>query len=231
MKQPRHIITAILMLLATTGALADKKPDWINHDRYAAANAEVMSSENRPVAVFIGNSITDFWYKKHPEFFTDNNYVCRGISAQVTTQMLARFRSDVIALRPEVVVILAGINDIALNNGAIELRHIADNIASMTDLARWHGITPVVCSVLPAAGFSWRPEITDAPRQIAALNAMLKKHCDDNNIIFVDYYSPMAVEGGAMDPRYSDDMVHPTVEGYSVMEPIVVKAIKYATNR
>ncbi len=218
------------MLLATTGALADKKPDWINHDRYAAANAEVMSSENRPVAVFIGNSITDFWYKKHPEFFTDNNYVCRGISAQVTTQMLARFRSDVIALRPEVVVILAGINDIALNNGAIELRHIVDNIASMTDIARWHGIKPIVCSVLPAAGIDWRPEVPDTPGQVVALNKLLKKYCEDNNIMYVDYYSPMVVEGGALNPNYGFDYVHPSNEGYEVMEPIIVKAVNQALN-
>lgn len=218
------------MLLATTGALADKKPDWINHDRYAAANAEVMSSENRPVAVFIGNSITDFWYKKHPEFFTDNNYVCRGISAQVTTQMLARFRSDVIALRPEVVVILAGINDIARNNGEIELKHIVDNIASMTDIARWHGIKPIVCSVLPAAGIDWRPEVPDTPGQVIALNKLLKKYCEDNNIMYVDYYSPMVVEGGALNPNYGFDYVHPSNEGYEVMEPIIVKAVNQALN-
>ncbi len=222
-------MTAI-MLTVTTAAFADNKPDWINHDRYAAANAEVKSSDIKPVAVFMGNSITDFWYKNRPEFFTDNNYVCRGISGQVTTQMLARFRSDVIALKPEVVVILAGINDIALNNGIIELEHIVDNIASMTDIARWHGITPIVCSVLPAAGFSWRPEITDAPKQIAALNKLLKKHCDENNITFVDYYSHMVVDGGIINPHYSDDAVHPTVEGYKVMEPIVIKAVSNTIN-
>lgn len=218
------------MLLAATPAFAQMTPDWINHATYAAANAEAIKAEKHPVAVFMGNSITDIWAQRRPEFFAANNYVGRGVSGQVTTQMLGRFRSDVVDLKPEVVVILAGINDIARNNGEIELKHIVDNIASMTDIARWHGIKPIVCSVLPAACIDWRPEVPDTPGQVVALNKLLKKYCEDNNIMYVDYYSPMVVEGGALNPNYGFDYVHPSNEGYEVMEPIIVKAVNQALN-
>lgn len=231
MKQLRSIIAAVVVLLASASLQAVKNPDWVNHGRYEGANEEVIAGNRRPTAVFMGNSITDFWFKKHPEFFTGNNYVCRGISAQVTTQMLARFRSDVVDLAPDVVVILAGVNDIALNDGATGLRYVVDNIASMADIARWHGITPVICSVLPAEGFGWRPEVTDAPEQIAALNAMLREYCAANNIEYVDYYSRMVTDGGAIDPRYSNDMVHPTPEGYAVMEPVITEVIGRVAGR
>lgn len=215
-----------IVILAADTLRADSKPDWINHSRYAASNTEIIASQKRPVAVFMGNSITDFWYRDSPEFFESNNYVCRGISGQVTTQMLARFRSDVIELKPDVAVILAGVNDIAGNNGAIELRHIVDNIASMADLARRHGIVPIICSVLPADRFAWNPAIRNAPQLIEQLNTMLNEYCVRNNIEFVDYYSSLATSGGTLNPLYGNDSVHPSIEGYKIMEPIISTAIR-----
>ena len=131
--------------------------DWANTGRYAAANAALAV---RPKVVFIGDSITEGWYSAHPSFFDANGFAARGISGQVTAQMLARFQCDVVALRPRAVVILAGTNDIARNNGPIDEERIADNIRSMAELARAHGMRVFLCSVLPAARYGWRPEVT-----------------------------------------------------------------------
>ena len=120
--------------------------DWANTGRYAAANAALAV---RPKVVFIGDSITEGWYSAHPSFFDANGFAARGISGQVTAQMLARFQCDVVALRPRAVVILAGTNDIARNNGPIDEERIADNIRSMAELARAHGMRVFLCSVLP----------------------------------------------------------------------------------
>ena len=160
--------TALLLALALPLLAAGQQRDWTNYGRYAEANAALTTA---PAVVFMGNSITDGWDNAHPEFFTDNNFACRGISGQVTSQMLCRFRADVIALRPKAVVILAGTNDIAGNNGPIECEHIVENIVSMAELALAAGIRPILCSVLPAAKYPWRPEIESVPEKIAALNA------------------------------------------------------------
>ena len=124
--------TALLLALALPLLVAGQQRDWANYGRYAEANAALTTA---PAVVFMGNSITDGWDNAHPEFFTDNNFACRGIGGQVTSQMLCRFRADVIALRPKAVVILAGTNDIAGNNGPIECEHIVENIVSMAELA------------------------------------------------------------------------------------------------
>ena len=147
--------------------------DWANTGRYAAANAALAV---RPKVVFIGDSITEGWYSAHPSFFDANGFAARGISGQVTAQMLARFQCDVVALRPRAVVILAGTNDIARNNGPIDEERIADNIRSMAELARAHGMRVFLCSVLPAARYGWRPEVTDAPDRIDRLNRMLREY-------------------------------------------------------
>ena len=122
---------------------------WANYERYAEANKNVGS----PIAVFMGNSITDNWARMHEAFFTENNFVGRGISGQVTAQMLVRFRPDVLNLHPKVVVILAGTNDIARNDKYVPVEHIAGNIISMVELAQAHGIKPIILSILPAAEY------------------------------------------------------------------------------
>ena len=124
--------TAILLALALPLLAAGQQRDWANYGRYAAANAALTTA---PAVVFMGNSITDGWDNAHPEFFTDNNFACRGIGGQVTSQMLCRFRADVIDLRPKAVVILAGTNDIAGNNGPIECGHIVETSSRWPS---WH---------------------------------------------------------------------------------------------
>lgn len=166
----------LLLCLCATAWLSagGQSRDWADTQRYAAANAALAV---RPKVVFMGDSITEGWYKEHPGFFDGHGFAARGISGQVTAQMLARFQSDVVALRPRAVVILAGTNDIARNNGPIADERIADNIRSMAELARAHGMRVFLCSVLPAARYGWRPEVTDAPERIERLNGAAARLC------------------------------------------------------
>lgn len=197
--------------------------DWAGHKRYAEANA---SLRERPAVVFMGNSITEFWEKRHPEYFSGHNFVCRGISGQVSSQMLCRFRADVLDLRPRAVVILAGTNDIALNNGAIEPRHIADNIFSMAELAHAHGIKVIIAAVLPAARYGWRPEVTDSRERIAELNALLRDYAAAERFVWVDFTDRLSDADGGLDGRYTKDGVHPTLEGYMAMEEVMAPVLK-----
>ena len=173
----------------------------------------------------MGNSITEGWIGKHPEFFSSHGYVSRAISGQTTSQMLVRFRADVVELHPQVVVICAGTNDIAQNTGYISLEHILDNLQSMVDLARAHGIRPILCSVPPAGDFSWNPGLEPAPK-IIRLNEMIKAYADEEGIPYVDYHTQMATENGAMIAAYTYDGVHPTEAGYEVMERILPPVVE-----
>ena len=175
----------------------------------------------------MGNSITDNWIGADPDFFARNGFVDRGISGQTTAEMLARFRRDVIDLNPKAVVILAGINDIAQNNGAIKLENVFGNIVSMCELAKFNGIRVVLCSVLPCDRFSWRPEIKPAAA-VAELNTMLKRYAAEHKIPYVDYHTPMAAADGSMIAEYTYDGVHPTEAGYRVMERILPPVVERA---
>jgi lysophospholipase L1-like esterase len=199
---------------------AQQKTDWVNFSKYEEAN----KTAPRKAVVFMGNSITEGWINAHPDFFSTNNYINRGISGQVTSQMLVRFRKDVIELKPAAVVILAGINDIAKNNGAISLDNIFGNIVSMCELAKFHKIRVILCSVLPASHFPWRPELSPAD-DVIALNKMIKNYADEHKIIYVDYHSAMKDEQNGLPESYAKDGVHPTSEGYDIMEKLVKKAI------
>ncbi|WP_418426845.1 SGNH/GDSL hydrolase family protein [Alistipes sp.] len=214
--------TAFLLALALPLLAAGQQRDWANYGRYAEANAALATA---PAVVFMGNSITDGWDNAHPEFFTDNNFACRGIGGQVSSQMLCRFRADVIDLRPKAVVILAGTNDIAGNNGPIESEHIAENIVSMAELALAAGIRPIICSVLPAAKYPWRPEVESVPEKIRALNDRLRQYAAERGLTWVDYYSAMDAGDGSMRSEYTRDGVHPTPEGYAVMEAVIRPAL------
>ena len=177
----------------------------------------------------MGNSITQSWRKFRPEFFTDG-YVCRGISGQVSAQMLARFRSDVVNLKPETVVILAGTNDIAMNKGYVSLEHIMENIISMTEIARYNKIKVVLCSVLPGERFRWNPDVSpeECVANIAALNEMIKAYAKANRIPYADYYSVMADENKGLKKEYQNngtDPIHPNTEGYLVMEEVIQKIL------
>lgn len=202
--------------------------DWANLARYREANAALgPPAENEERVVFMGNSITEMWGKVHPEFFAGKPYINRGISGQTTPQMLVRFRPDVIALQPKVVVILAGTNDIAGNTGPATLEMIEDNIASMADLANAHGIRVVLASVLPAARYSWAPGVQPAEK-ITALNQWIRQYAEANGFIYLDYHTPMADDTGGLKKAYSEDGVHPNLAGYQVMAPLAEAAIEQA---
>jgi len=202
--------------------------DWANTERFKNENATLgLPTSNEHRIVFMGNSITEGWGNKCPEFFAGKPYINRGISGQTTAQMLVRFRPDVINLKPTVVVILAGTNDIAGNTGPSTLEMIADNIISMAELAKANHINVILCSVLPAFDYPWKKGLNPAEK-IAALNEMIKKYAAQNHIIYVDYYSAMVDERKGLKDAYTYDGVHPNVEGYKVMEPIVEQAIKKA---
>lgn len=204
--------------------------DWANLRKYQDENSQLpppQAGENR--VVFMGNSITEFWKANNPDYFT-RNYVNRGISGQTTPQMLIRFRQDVINLKPAVVVIMAGINDIAQNTGPIKLEDTFGNIVSMIQLARAANIKVIVSSVLPANHFPWRPAITPTEKVIL-LDKMLKDYADANHLVYLDYYSEMVDDQKGLPKKFSEDGVHPNLEGYKVMEPLADKAISEALNR
>ena len=214
----------LLIALALPALLTAQQRDWANYGRYAEANAQLTTP---PAVVFMGNSITDGWDNAHPEFFTANNFACRGIGGQGTAQMHCRFRADVINLHPQAVVILAGTNDLAQNNGPIATQHIVENIISMAELAMAAGIRPIICSVLPAGKYPWRTEIESVPEKIRDLNARLHRYASDRGLIWVDYYTAMDAGDGSMRSEYTKDGVHPTPEGYDVMERIVLPALAH----
>lgn len=203
----------------------DKNYDWAMFDKYEAANAEVTKS---PDVIFMGDSITEFWAVQDPEFFENNpNFLCRGISSQVTAQMLARFQNDVIDLNPKVVVIQTGTNDVAKNNGTISFPNVVKQIKSMCEIARLHGITPVIASITPCNKFFWMPEARPG-KDIIELNKLIKEYAISAGIIYVDYHSEMTEPDGAMPAAYSKDGCHPVQAGYKVMEKIVMPAIQAA---
>ena len=177
----------------------------------------------------MGNSITEFWAYIDSSFFANKSFINRGISGQTTPQMLLRFRQDVINLKPAVVVILAGINDIAENSGPIALEDVFGNIVSMAQLAKENNIKVILSSVLPAFDFPWHPGLQPAEK-VVRLNNMIKLYCQENNIVYVDYYSNMVDERKGLDRKYTDDGVHPTLAGYKIMEPLTDDAIDRALN-
>ena len=224
MKKYLLLIVALGMLFCVR---AQEKPkDWAAFGRYEKENA---TAPHHAKAVFMGNSITDGWARKRPAFFSENGYIGRGIGGQTTSQMLVRFRRDVLELQPQSVVILAGTNDIALNGGYISLENTAGNIASMAELAQLHGIKVIICSVLPVYDYKWRPGLEPADK-IIALNKLLKEFAKKNKCVYVDYHSVMKDERNGLPEKYAADGVHPTDAGYEVMEsiikPVIEKTIK-----
>ncbi|MFZ1799013.1 MAG: SGNH/GDSL hydrolase family protein [Chitinophagaceae bacterium] len=220
-----------MITLNTHAQNNESQNDWADLKKYSFENEHLGlpgKGENR--VVFMGNSITEFWKTIDSNFFNNKQYIDRGISGQTTPQMLIRFRPDVIELKPSVVVILAGINDIAENTGPISLNNIFGNIVSMIELATINKITVVVSSVLPANVFTWRPQIKPAEKVIA-LNTMLSSYCKSHNIIYLDYYSKMVDDQEGLDKKYTEDGVHPTLAGYKIMEPLVEEAIKKALSK
>ena len=228
----KRLVTLCLALVACAVVFAQKglpphQRDWAKFYRYEKLNAELLASGVRPDVVFMGNSITQNWAKYNPDFFKKNNFAGRGIGGQTTSHMLVRFRRDVIELNPRAVVIMAGINDIALNNGKITHENILNNIASMCELAKLHKIKVILCSVTPAVRFRWRPEVDFVPAdEIIRLNKMIKEYAESHKIPYVDYHSALVDERKGMNRKYHKDEVHPNSLCYAeVLEPMILPVI------
>ena len=218
------------MLLAAFTSGVTQAQDWANLQRFQKENTELQSPKpNEHRIVFMGNSITEGWKTIRPDFFANKLYVNRGIGGQTTPQMLLRFRQDVINLSPSVVAILAGINDIAGNTGPSSIEMISNNIISMAEIAKANNIKVVLCSVLPANNFPWRPGLKPA-KKVIKLNSILKSYAEKHNLVYVDYFSAMVNKSYGLKEDLGSDGVHPNAAGYAIMEPIIEKGIADAFN-
>ena len=204
-----------------------RNKDIFKLNAYAWMNNELKqdSLPNQKRVVFIGNSITENWVHLRYKFFKENNYICRGIGGQTSPLLLLRFRQDVIDLHPKVVVINAGINDIAENTGEYDIDFTLGNIKSMAELARINKIEVVLTSILPCAGNGWKGHITDVPAKIKELNDKIKEYALDNDFYYLDYYSHMEASDGSFIKEYTFDGLHPNEEGYMIMEPFIKDVI------
>jgi lysophospholipase L1-like esterase len=211
--------------------------DWPALSRYREANSTVKApAKEEARVVFMGDSITDGW--KLANYFPNKPYINRGISGQTTPQMLIRFRPDVIALKPRVVVILAGTNDIAGNTGKTTVEAIEDNLTSMSQLARASGIAVVIASVLPVSDYGKNRDGSPLnrtaqrpPEQIVALNEWIKKYVASNGLTYLDYFSAMVDGNGFLKAELANDGLHPNEKGYEVMQPLVERAITAALKK
>ena len=220
----RKSLTAVFLLLLSNSSLLAQ--DWANFQEFKVANEALPAPEpGEHRIVFMGNSITIGWLNTHPDFFKNKPYVNRGISGQTTPQMLVRFRADVIDIGAKAVVILAGTNDIAGNTGPSTLEMILDNIKSMTEIAQANGVKVILCSVLPAFDYPWRPGL-EPNVKIPKLNTSIKNYADRNGVYYLDYFSALDDGNNGISKENSYDGVHLTLEGYKILEPLVEKAIK-----
>jgi lysophospholipase L1-like esterase len=204
-----------------------RNPDRDNLRRYAESNEKLPGPVTaRPRVVFMGDSITDGW-RLH-EYFPDRDFVNRGISGQITSEMLGRFKADVIDLQPQAVVILAGTNDIARG---VHLKTIQDNLTMMADLAEFHKIQPIFTSILPISDYhakenpSYERSKIRPPSSIVAMNRWIQSLCARRNFTYVDYYSEVTDASGFLKADLADDGLHPNAKGYRVMAPVVLAAI------
>jgi lysophospholipase L1-like esterase len=203
--------------------------DWAYIERYRAADEPLIANSAPKRVVFMGDSITQGWADQ--PFIKDNpNFVGRGISGQTAPQMLVRFRSDVLALRPAIVHIMAGTNDVAQNTGPETAAEIEGYIKSMVELALANKIKVVLASIPPAKEFYWHPGLDPAP-QIRAFNGWLREYAASHGIAYIDYWSVLATTDGAMKPEYSADGVHPNAAGFEAMRPLAKAAIDGALRR
>lgn len=218
MKKTLALILGIAMAMPVFAQTHTK--DWAGTHRYADDNAQVSV---KPKAVFMGDSITEGWYRTDQGFFTDNNYLGRGISGQTTAHMLVRFRSDVVDLHPKYVAIMAGTNDLAGNNGLIDIDKIVDNIKGMCEIAKANRIKPIICSVTPVDRYGWSKTLTGDPSAfIMELNAKLEAYAAaTKGVIYVDYFNALKSETNGIRPECTVDGCHLTKAGYDIIEAII----------
>jgi lysophospholipase L1-like esterase len=205
--------------------------DWPNLTRYREANRSLpAAAANEPRVVFMGDSITELWDRDSGRFFASKGYIGRGIGGQTTPQMLIRFQQDVVALKPKVVVINAGTNDIAGNTGPSSLEMIEDNLKSMAQIAGANGIQVVLASVTPAYDYPWKRGLEPAEK-VVALNSWIKDFCTRTGCVYADYFTPMSDDKHGMREGLSRDGIHPTPAGYAIMAPIAERAIAQALGK
>jgi lysophospholipase L1-like esterase len=213
-------------LASTAQSLADQLLDWNQLGRYHEDDARLQSQPAEAGrVVFLGDSITDMW--KLAQYFPGKPYVNRGISGQTTPQMLVRMYPDVINLRPSVLVILAGTNDIARNTGPQSAEMIQANFRAITELAQVHNIKIVLCSLTPVSDYTARKQtVQRPPADILVLNEWLKKYAEQIHGLYVDYHSALSDSDGLLKEGYSMDGLHPNDKGYAIMAPLVQAAIE-----
>lgn len=226
MKKKLLLIIVVLFSAATCfgqNFQALQKRDWAYLTRYADENATITKT---PKVVFMGDSITEFWVRQRPDFFASNNYLGRGIGGQTTSEMLVRFRQDVLEIHPKYVALMVGTNDVAENNGIISLENMLDNIISMCELAKANKIKVLLCSVTPCKQYLWRKE-ADPQTKIPAFNALMKEYANQTKgVTYVDYFSALTDGNNACKDEYTVDNCHLTSAGYEVLEGIIQKYIK-----
>ena len=222
--------TVIIFQLTMTIGQEPNPMDWPNFKQFEELNTKLPEmKKNKNRVVFMGNSITIGWLQTNPNFFKDKDYVNRGISGQTTPQMLVRFRADVVDINADVVVILAGTNDIAGNTGPVTLKMIANNLKSMTEIAQANGIKVILCSVLPAYDYPWSPD--KKPNiKIPKLNSMIKDFAKESGAFYLDYFKALNDGNNGIIKEYSNDGVHLTAKGYYVLEPMLEKALEKVLN-
>ncbi len=220
----KKALLLLSLLLSLAGTAQAQKV--LHLGRYAEANAALEAPEGARVVLY-GDSITDGWASQRPEFFAQTGFIGRGISGEVTAQMLLRFRADVLDIGASTFVLLAGINDIAMNLGdAYDEDATFANIQSMVELALQNNVRPVICSLLPSYKLGWRPEVTDTFEKVIKLNARLETYCLRHGITWIDYTKVLAGPDGRIRPEFSGDTVHPNATGYEVMEKLLLESLK-----
>lgn len=196
--------------------------DFADLERYRSKNSDLKAQDMAPDTLFFGDSITDMWALE--QHFSEHNVANRGIGGQTTSQLLLRFRQDVISLKPQRVILLAGTNDLAGNTGPMSQEAILNNIVSMVELALCHRIQPMLCSLLPVHCYNaqaWNNFLLRAPARINSLNTELRNYCQHNNLTYIDYFSALVDETGLLTAAYSDDGLHPNALGYQKMELVL----------
>lgn len=225
MKKTALKIIFISSLFISSAIVNAQNKDWAKINRYHTNNNELMESKKQIDAVFIGNSITENWAGMDPDFFTNNNYVGRGIGGQTSAQILLRMREDVIKLKPSLVVINAGTNDIAENLDTYNPEVTLGNIISMVQLAQANNIKVILGLLLPTNQYRWSPDITDVAKKVIDLNTRIVKYADAHNIPYIDYHSALKDKDNGLDIKYGEDGVHPQIAGYRIMEPLAKQTI------
>ena len=210
----------------------DFSDDWAALSKYQKENDSLGApNKDEKRVVFLGSSIFEFWKQKDPKYFNNGSYLDRGISGQISPQLLIRFRQDVINLKPKAVIILAGSNDLAGNKGHVSNETVMNNIKSMAELARKNRIKVILCKYLPIYEYPWNKNLKGVADQIISLNNEIVSYAKANRFVILDYWTPLVDERNGQKAAYTTDGVHPNLAGYKVMEKVTEEAIDKALHR